>query len=161
MRLACPNSPIRHRRRSFASGDSATWAALRHHKRADKAALQEPSLSSPVFQSPEQYGHSPRAKCSSATAPSASRYLLARVSFPLAIHANDLRSPYPLLRLNNLFDLLFRFHKTHRNADHPPHNLRLARVGKTPDLAFRARVRNCRYIAILHLAPAADILPSQ
>src|SRR5437762_3663385 len=144
MRLACPNCPIRHRLRSFASEDSATWAALRYHKRADKEALQVPSPSSPVFQSPGQYGHSPRAKCSSATAPSASRYLLARVSFRLAIHANDLRSTFRLLPLNNRFELLFRFHKTHRNADHPPHNLRLARVGKTPDLTFRGRVRNRR-----------------
>src|SRR6266404_9799416 len=56
---------------------------------------------------------------------------------------------------------LFCFHKAHRDADHPAHNLRLARIRKTPNLAFRVRVRNRREVPVLHLAPAADVFASQ
>jgi hypothetical protein len=33
-----------------------------------------------------------------------------------------------LLDLIIVFESLFRFHKTHRNADHAPDNVRLARI---------------------------------
>ena len=73
---------------------SGSWEAHRLHKTTDTVGLQELSPSSPAFQSLEQCGHSLPGKCSSAAAPSASRYLLARVSFPFAIHTNDLKSPW-------------------------------------------------------------------
>src|SRR5579885_147326 len=56
---------------------------------------------------------------------------------------------------------LFRFHKAHRNTDDPPHNVRIARIGKPANFAFRVRMRDGGEIPFAHLAPAADIFAAQ
>src|ERR1700689_4013074 len=50
---------------------------------------------------------------------------------------------------------LFCLHQTHINTDDPAHNLRLPRIRKSANLAFRKGGRDRRQIAAAQLAPAA------
>ena len=60
-----------------------------------------------------------------------------------------------------LFASLIGFDEAHCDAGYPAHNLRLAGIGKSPDLAFRIRMWNRGKISPVHLTPAANILPAQ
>src|SRR5882757_4218835 len=57
--------------------------------------------------------------------------------------------------------LLLSFHKSHRNADDAPHNVRLPRIREAAHLAFRFRMRDRVQIAVEHLAPTANKVAAQ
>jgi len=57
--------------------------------------------------------------------------------------------------------LLLGFHQSHRNADDPPHNVRVSRIRESPHFAFRLWVRNRVQIAVEHLAPTANEFSAQ
>lgn len=73
----------------------------------------------------------------------------------MPVFPNETRLDFPNPRL------LLGFHESHRNADDPPHNVRVSRIREAPYFAFRLRVRNRVQIAVEHLAPTANEFSAQ